>query len=103
MVNKIENNDMTEVMTAKAALVDFNAVWCGPCKMLAPIIEELSEEMKDSVAFFSLDTDQNMDTAMAHRISSIPCLLLFKDGQVVARTVGFQPKEAIREFIEANL
>lgn len=102
MVEKIYDNNMDEVLESKLALVDFSATWCGPCQMLAPIIEELSDELDGEVDFYNADSDENMELAQEYDIHSIPALLLFKSGEVVARTVGFQPKEAIKSFIEAN-
>ncbi|MCI7211627.1 MAG: thioredoxin [Ruminococcus bromii] len=102
MVEKIYDNNMDEVLESKLALVDFSATWCGPCQMLAPIIEELSDELDGEVDFYNADSDENMELAQEYDIHSIPALLLFKNGEVVARTVGFQPKEAIKSFIEAN-
>ncbi|HCB95755.1 MAG TPA: thioredoxin [Ruminococcus sp.] len=93
---------MDEALESKLALVDFSATWCGPCQMLAPIIEELSDELDGEVDFYNADSDENMELAQEYDIHSIPALLLFKNGEVVARTVGFQPKEAIKSFIEAN-
>ena len=102
MVEKIYDNNMDETLESKLALVDFSATWCGPCQMLAPIIEELSDELDGEVDFYNADSDENMELAQEYDIHSIPALLLFKNGEVVARTVGFQPKEAIKSFIEAN-
>lgn len=102
MVEKIYDNNMDEILESKLALVDFSATWCGPCQMLAPIIEELSDELDGEVDFYNADSDENMELAQEYDIHSIPALLLFKNGEVVARTVGFQPKEAIKSFIEAN-
>lgn len=99
MIRKIQNNDMQDVLNSKTAVIDFSAQWCGPCKMLEPVLKELSEEMPE-VEFFNADTDANMDLAMKYRIQSIPALLLFKNGEEIARTVGFQPKESLRRFIE---
>ena len=93
---------MTEVKTKALALVDFSATWCGPCRMLEPVLEELSEEMAGKVDFYNADSDENMELAMAYRIASIPALLLLKNGEEVARTVGFQPKESLKKFIEDN-
>ena len=93
---------MTEVKTKALALVDFSATWCGPCRMLEPVLEELSEEMAGKVDFYNADSDENMDLAMAYRIASIPALLLLRNGEEVARTVGFQPKESLKKFIEDN-
>lgn len=83
-------------------LVDFWAAWCGPCKMIAPVLEELDAEIGDKVKIAKLDVDNNQATAAAFQVMSIPTLLLFKDGQVVDKTVGFQPKEALKAFIEKH-
>ena len=80
MVKKIVNNDMSEVLASKCALVDFSAAWCGPCNMIGPVVERLSEE-RDDVEFFNVDVDKNPDLAMKYRIQSIPALVLFKDGE----------------------
>ena len=98
MVKKIENNDMSEVLSSKCALVDFSAAWCGPCNMIGPIVEQLSEEKSD-VEFFNADVDKNPDLAMKYRIQSIPALVLFKDGEEADRSIGVIPKDKIEEFI----
>lgn len=98
MVKKIENNDMSEVLSSKCALVDFSAAWCGPCNMIGPIVEQLSEEKSD-VEFFNADVDKNSDLAMEYRIQSIPALVLFKDGKEADRSIGVIPKDKIEKFI----
>lgn len=81
-------------------VVDFFATWCGPCKMLTPILEELSEEMQDSVEFVKVDIDESMELAMEYQVTSVPTLVFIKDGQEVARKIGFSPKAALKEEIE---
>ena len=81
------------------AVIDFYATWCGPCKMLAPIMEELSEEMAGQVEFYNADTDENMDLALANKVTSIPALFLLRDGQIVDRMIGFQSKQALKNWI----
>ena len=98
MVKKIENNDMSEALASKCALVDFSAAWCGPCNMIGPIVEQLSAEKSD-VEFFNVDVDKNPDLAMKYRIQSIPALVLFKGGEEANRSIGFIPKDKIEEFI----
>lgn len=99
MVHKIEQNNMQDALRAKVAVVDFSATWCGPCKMLAPIMEELSEEMAGQVEFYNADTDENMDLALANKVTSIPALFLLRDGQIVDRMIGFQSKQALKNWI----
>ena len=102
MVKKIANNDMTEVLAEKVALVDFSATWCGPCQMLAPVVDALAEELEGQVAVYNVDVDANSDLAMQYRVMSVPSLLLFKDGQVAGQTVGYQSADAIKAFIANN-
>ena len=99
MVHKIEQNNMQDALKAKVAVVDFSATWCGPCKMLAPIMEELSEELAGQVEFYNADTDENMDLALANKVTSIPALFLLRDGQIVDRMIGFQSKQALKNWI----
>lgn len=99
MVHKIEQNNMQDALRAKVAVVDFSATWCGPCKMLAPVMEELSEEMAGQVEFYNADTDENMDLALANKVTSIPALFLLRDGQIVDRMIGFQSKQALKDWI----
>lgn len=97
----LTNENFDEVINSgKPVLVDFWATWCGPCKMVAPIIEELSEELKDTVTVAKLDVDQRQDVAMKYQVMSIPTLILFKDGQEVKRSVGFKPKARILDFLK---
>ena len=103
MIKKIVNNEFSEVKESKIALVDFSATWCNPCKMLEPVLAEISEEMGDKVAFFNADTDANMQLSMEYKIQSIPALIVFKDGEPVESMVGFRPKESIVQFIEKHL
>ena len=88
-----------EVLKAKSTvLVDFNADWCGPCRMLGPVIEELAESNKE-LKVVSVNVDDNSSLAQKYGIMSIPCLILFKDGKEVKRSLGFIPKEELEEFI----
>ena len=93
------NNFKKEVLESlNPVLVDFNATWCGPCRMLGPILESIAKET-DKVKIVSIDVDENEELAASYGISSIPCLILFKDGIEVDRAVGFRNKEEVLEFI----
>ena len=83
MVKKISQEEFEQVKNDDIAVIDFSAEWCGPCKMLAPVMEEVSEELGDSVSFYNIDVDQNMDIAQQYRIVSIPALLVLKKGEKV--------------------
>ncbi|NEU29832.1 thioredoxin [bacterium LRH843] len=84
-------------------LADFWAPWCGPCKMIAPVLEDLDADMGDKVKIAKLDVDQNQETAAKYSVMSIPTLLVFKDGEVVDQVVGFQPKEALANLLNKHL
>ncbi len=84
-------------------LVDFWAEWCGPCKMIAPIVEQIAEENADKLTVGKLDVDANGETAMKFGVMSIPTLILFKDGEPVERLVGYRPKEQLMAKIRPHL
>lgn len=103
MVKKIENNNMSEALGSGLALVDFSATWCGPCKMLAPVLDGLSEEFAGKLDFFNADVDDNDELALRYGIQNIPALVIFKNGEAIGRSVGFLPKEKLKAFIEEHL
>lgn len=98
----VNSSEFKEEIKSGVVVVDFFANWCGPCKMLAPIFEELGSEM-GNVNFVKVDVDQSPDIAMNYKVASIPTVIIFKDGEKVASNVGFIPKEQIKQMIEAQL
>jgi len=95
--------DQIVLQANKPTLVDFWAAWCKPCVMIAPILDELSEEYNDKISFVKLDVDQNPKTAAKYGIMSIPTLIIFKNGEPVSHIVGLRPKGELKRSLEASL
>ena len=99
-----DDNFQEEVISSeKPVLVDYWATWCGPCKMVAPIVEEIASEYQEKLKVGKLDVDNNQTSAAQQNVMSIPTLLIFKDGEVVAQQVGAVTKTQLIEFIEPYL
>ena len=99
IINK--SNFENEVINAdKPVLLDFYADWCGPCKMLAPVLHEIAEENAGTLKVGKINVDEQMELAMRFQVSNIPMLVVFKDGKAVARSVGYQSKSEIVAMVE---
>lgn len=99
-----EDNFEQEVLASELpVVVDFWATWCGPCQMLAPVLEEVAAEMEGKIKVGKIDVDDQMSLAMKYRIGSIPTLLIFKNGEVVDQSLGFLPKDLLVKFISSKL
>jgi thioredoxin 1 len=99
-----DDNFEGEVLKSdKPVLIDFWASWCGPCKAIGPVVEELAEKFKDSVKIMKLNVDENQKTAVNYGVRSIPTLILFKDGKVLDTLIGLVPKERLEDFVKKSL
>ena len=105
MANAITSADFDSVLASsdKPVLVDFWASWCGPCRALGPVVEQVGDEMADRLTVYKCNVDEEGDLAQRFQIVSIPTLILFKDGKPVHTMVGNSPKAALKAEIEANL
>ena len=101
-LNKVENYEVNpewKFLGERPAIIDFYATWCGPCKMLAPVMEQLSDEITD-VEFYNIDVDENPDLAREYRIMNIPAVIAIKGGQVAGQQIGLVSKDDMKGFIE---
>lgn len=106
MTKQIKDNEFeSEVLNSKLpVIIDFWAEWCGPCRMLAPILDQLSEEMEGKVKIVKMNIDENPETPSKFGVRGIPTMLLFKEGkQIASKKVGVQPKNVLQEWINSSL
>ncbi|REH84142.1 thioredoxin [Staphylococcus felis] len=100
---EVADSNFNEQINNGVKLVDFWATWCGPCKMIAPVLEDLAADFDGKADVLKLDVDQNQATAAKYEVMSIPTLIVFKDGEPVDKVVGFQPKENLAEVLNKHL
>ena len=104
MVEQINAEKFDELLKGEKPVVcDFFATWCGPCKMLAPVMESMSEKFGDKAVFVKVDTDENMELAARYAIRSIPLVIVFKGGEAAAKSLGYISKSEAEEFLSENL
>ncbi len=104
-INEVtDNNFAAEVLeAAQPVLVDFWAPWCGPCRMVAPVLEEIAQEKGDALKIVKLNTDENQQTAITYNVLSIPTLILFRQGQPAKTVIGAYPKKRLEAELEPAL
>lgn len=103
MLKIVNESNFNEEIKSGLVVVDFFAEWCGPCKMLSPVLEEVQGELMDQVKIIKVNVDENSSLAQQYSITNIPALVVLKDGNEVDRLIGFSPKQVIKENIEKNL
>ena len=104
MVEQIDLQKFDELLKGdKPVVCDFFATWCGPCKMLAPVMDDVSESFADKAVFVKVDIDRNMELAARYGIMSIPLVGVFKGGELVEKSLGYMTKDEAEEFLTANL
>ncbi len=103
-MERVDAKKFDELLKGDKPLVcDFYTTWCGPCKLLTPIVEEMSEKYADEATFVKVDIDLNIELAVRYNITSIPVVAVFKNGEIADRTLGYSTKEDIEEFLAKNL
>ena len=105
MVKYVTSSELEKILSeeSKTVFCDFWATWCAPCRMLAPVFEEVSNEYEGKAVFVKVDVDEQEEAAMKYGISSIPNVIAFKKGEAVGSSLGFVPQAALEKFVEQNL
>ena len=104
MAEKVNSAQFDELLKGdKPVVCDFFATWCGPCKMLAPVLEKVSQDYADKAEFVKVDVDEAPALSAQYGIMSIPFVAVFKDGDIAAKSVGFMPEGEVRQFLDENL
>ncbi len=102
-IKKLDESNFSKEIEKGVTLVDFFAEWCGPCRMISPVIEEIANSLKDKASFGKVDIDKQVKLASEYQVTSIPTLVLFKDGKEIDRIVGLRDEKALKEFVEKAL
>lgn len=105
MVKHVTSQELEQILNSESKTVfcDFWATWCGPCRMLAPVYQDISEQYEGQAVFVKLDVDENEAAAMKYGISSIPNIIAFKNGQPIDSSLGFVPQASLENFVKENL
>lgn len=104
MVKQINTAQFDELLKGEKPVVcDFFATWCGPCKMLAPVMEQVSEQYGDKAEFVKVDVDENFELAARYGVMSIPLVAVFKGGEMADKSLGFTPKSGLCQFLDKNI
>ena len=104
MVKHVNSQELEKLLQGdKPVVCDFWATWCGPCRMLAPVFEDISDKMGDKAVFVKVDVDVNEDAAVKYGIMQIPNIVVFKGGKYTANRLGFAPEETLKAFLNENL
>ena len=104
MIESIDTNKFDEIINGdKKVVCDFYATWCGPCKMLAPVMEKAADKFSDKAVFVKVDIDENMELAARYGIMSIPLVAVFENGELINKSLGYMSQSEADEFLQENL